>query len=1108
MKHPIIYYLLISLIAMSCRDKVQNDETAMFQLLTPKQTNIRFVNQLVSTEEFNTYTFRNFYNGAGVALGDINNDGLIDIYFAGNSVDNKLYLNKGNFQFEDITTKAGVACAGVWSTGVSMADINGDGWLDIYVCKSGPPGGMNRYNELFINNQDGTFSEQAKTWGIADEGLSVHAVFFDYDKDGDLDCYLLNNSLRSIGTGSDLDKINRSVRDPQGGNKLYRNDGNRFTDVSEPAGIYGSAIGFGLGVTIGDINSDGWQDIYVSNDFFEKDYLYINQQDGTFKEDLENWMREISMGSMGADMADLNNDGLPEIFVTEMLPATNDRYKTKAQFENWDTYQRKVASGYYHQFGRNVLQLNNGDGTFSEIGRLTNTHATDWSWGALIFDMDSDGKKDIFIANGIYKDLLDQDYVNFYSNPERVREIIQKEQQAVLKLIEAMPSQALANYAFHNEGDLVFTNQAEAWGLSQPSFSNGAAYADLDNDGDLDLVINNVNMPPFIYNNLTKEQTGHQSLSITLQGEGKNTFGLGAQVFLYSGNQVFYQEQAPMRGFQSCVDHRLHFGLGDLKRIDSLVVLWNGGKKTILTEVATNQLLTIRENEAIPQIHSKVTVGDAPIFTALVEVSKLFKHEENNFSDFNRDRLLFQMLSAEGPKIAVGDVNGDGLDDFYIGGAKDQSGALFVQLKNGNFQPTNQALFEQDKISEDTDALFFDADGDGDLDLYVASGGSEFPESASALIDRLYFNDGKGNFKKSNQILPAGRFESTACVKSADFDGDGDLDLFVGIRLRPFLYGVPNNGYLLENDGKGNFTNRTKQLAPELENLGLITDAAWLDANGDGTLDLIVAGEWMPLTLLSNQNGTFRKQANAFGETEMNGFWNCLKVADLNNDGQPDLVVGNHGLNSRLRASSTYPIRLYINDFDQNGTVEQVLTQYEKEIAYPLVLRNDLLAQLPELKKKYLKFEQYQAQTMEDMFTIQQLEKSIQLSIHELRTMVFFNQKGSFTPKLLPIQAQFSPNYGIEIADFDGDGHLDILLGGNFYRSKPELGIYDASYGVFLKGNSKGDFQALSNSKSGLLVKGEIRDFAMLNNKKLLVARNNDTLLGFSYSSDKIKKVN
>ncbi len=1108
MKHPIIYYLLISLIAMSCRDKVQNDETAMFQLLTPKQTNIRFVNQLVSTEEFNTYTFRNFYNGAGVALGDINNDGLIDIYFAGNSVDNKLYLNKGNFQFEDITTKAGVACAGVWSTGVSMADINGDGWLDIYVCKSGPPGGMNRYNELFINNQDGTFSEQAKTWGIADEGLSVHAVFFDYDKDGDLDCYLLNNSLRSIGTGSDLDKINRSVRDPQGGNKLYRNDGNRFTDVSEPAGIYGSAIGFGLGVTIGDINSDGWQDIYVSNDFFEKDYLYINQQDGTFKEDLENWMREISMGSMGADMADLNNDGLPEIFVTEMLPATNDRYKTKAQFENWDTYQRKVASGYYHQFGRNVLQLNNGDGTFSEIGRLTNTHATDWSWGALIFDMDSDGKKDIFIANGIYKDLLDQDYVNFYSNPDRVREIIQKEQQAVLKLIDAMPSQALANYAFQNEGDLVFTNQAEAWGLSQPSFSNGAAYADLDNDGDLDLVINNVNMPPFIYNNLTKEQTGHQSLSITLQGEGKNTFGLGAQVFLHSGNQVFYQEQAPMRGFQSCVDHRLHFGLGDLKRMDSLVVLWNGGKKTILTEVATNQLLTIRENEAIPQIHSKVTVGDTPIFTALVEVSKLFKHEENNFSDFNRDRLLFQMLSAEGPKIAVGDVNGDGLDDFYIGGAKDQSGALFVQLKNGNFKATNQALFEQDKISEDTDALFFDADSDGDLDLYVASGGSEFPESASALIDRLYFNDGKGSFKKSNQILPAGRFESTACVKSADFDSDGDLDLFVGIRLRPFLYGVPNNGYLLENDGKGNFTNRTKQLAPELENLGLITDAAWLDANGDGTLDLIVAGEWMPLTLLSNQNGTFRKQANAFGETAMNGFWNCLKVADLNNDGQLDLVVGNHGLNSRLKASSTYPIRLYINDFDQNGTVEQVLTQYEKEIAYPLVLRNDLLAQLPELKKKYLKFEQYQAQTMEDMFTIQQLEKSIQLSIHELRTMVFFNQKGSFTPKLLPIQAQFSPNYGIEIADFDGDGHLDILLGGNFYRSKPELGIYDASYGVFLKGNSKGDFHALPNSKSGLLVKGEIRDFAILDNKKLLVARNNDTLLGFSYSSDKIKKVN
>ena len=1073
--------------------------TSLFESIPSNQSHITFINQLQSTEEFNTYTFRNFYNGAGVALGDVNNDGLLDIYFCGNSVDNQLYLNKGNWQFEDVTEKAGVACKNVWSTGASMADVNGDGWLDIYVCKSGLPGGENRYNQLFINNQDGTFTESAKIWGIADEGLSVHAVFFDYDKDGDLDMYLLNNSLRSIGTGSDLNQQNRNVRDPNGGNKLYRNESDHFVQVSEQAGIYSSTIGFGLGVTIGDVNRDGWQDIYVSNDFFEKDYLYINQQNGTFKEDLENWMREISMGSMGADMADLTNDGFPEIFVTEMLPASDDRYKTKVQFEDWNTYQRKVQQGFYHQFGRNVLQLNNGDSTFSEIGRLAGVEATDWSWGALIFDMDGDGWKDLFVANGIYKDLLDQDYVNFYSNPERVRQLIKTEEQAILKLIDAMPSEALPNYAFANQRNLTFPNRAVEWGLGTPSFSNGSAYGDLDNDGDLDLVVNNVNMPPFLYQNHAKEQLGHYTLSIALVGESKNTFGLGAQVTVYAAGQRFYQELAPMRGFQSCVDHRLHFGLGKTSQIDSIVVRWNSGKVSKLTNVAANQLLTVYEKEAQVTNFSGTEPSVATIFQPIAKGID-FKHQENEFSDFDRDRLLIQMFSTEGPKMAKADVNGDGLEDVYIGGAKDASGALFVQKKDGSLFATNQSLFERDKISEDTDCLFFDADGDGDQDLYVASGGNEFPNSAAALLDRLYFNDGEGNFTKSPQLLPSTQFESSSCVKASDVDRDGDLDLFVGIRLRPFAYGMPASSYLLLNDGKGQFQDATKMMAPDLMNLGLVTDALWLDMDNDSDDDLVIAGEWMPITILKNENGKLQKDTSNAAMQKVSGFWHCLKAADLDKDGDLDFVAGNLGLNSRLRIRENQSISLYVNDFDKNGSIEQILTLDKEEQALPFLQRTDLVMQIPELKKKYLKFNDYKGQTLQNIFSAQQFNKITHLRVTETRTMVFINNgKQGFETKALPIQAQMSPIYAIVINDFDRDGHLDILLGGNFYQSKPEFGIYDATYGVFLKGDEKMNFTFVPSTQSGLKIKGAIRDFETLAGKWLFVGKNDDAVEVFVY---------
>ncbi len=1081
------FALFLLLVFTTCT----NPTDTLFQSLPGSKTGIQFENTLTPTEEFNTYTFRNFYNGAGVALGDVNRDGLLDVYFAGNLVDNRLYLNRGDFQFEEVTKQAGVACSGVWSTGVSMADVNGDGWLDLYVCKSGPPASAGkRHNELFINNQDGTFSEQAKVWGIADEGLSVHAVFFDYDKDGDLDAYLLNNSLRSIGAGNDLRKDNREVRDPEGGNKLYRNEGNHFTDVSEEAGIYGSAIGFGLGVTIGDVNTDGWQDIYVSNDFFEKDYLYINQQDGTFQEDLESYIRDLSMGSMGADMADLTNDGQPEIFVTEMLPPDDARYKTKTQFETWDKYQLKVQTGYAHQFGRNVLQLNNGNGSFSEIGRLAGVEATDWSWGALLFDMDCDGYKDIFVANGIYKDLLDQDYVNFYSNPERVRELIRTEEQAILKLVDAMPSQALANYAFRNNDDYTFTNQATDWGLATPSFSNGSAYGDLDNDGDLDLIINNVNQPPFVYKNQARER-GQNTLSVTLTGEEKNTYGLGASVRVYAQGRQWHQEQAPMRGFQSCVDHRLHFGLGEVEALDSVVVTWNSGKMQKLGNVNVNQLLELKERDSVDRRTDSRpgTAMDGQLQARLSifypsETSLDYTHQENRFSDFDRDRLRFKMKSADGPKATKGDVNGDGLEDLFVCGAKGQAGALFLQNTLGDFEQVQEAIFAQNVASEDSDCLFFDADGDDDLDLYVASGSNEFSPRSTDLFDRLYINT-NGTFQLSEQRLPSAKPSSSSCVAAADFDQDGDQDLFVGTRLKPYLYGLPTDGYLLENDGKGTFKEVSETLAPDLKALGLMTDAKWLDADGDQDQDLLIVGEWMPITLFKNEGGKFTK-------TELsnsNGFWNCLELADIDADGDLDAIIGNHGLNTRLRATPEQPLELYISDFDVNGMADHILTAYNGEESYPLVQRNDLVMQLPALKKKYLRYESYAEQQITDFIPPQRLERATHLYAYEMRSMYLENTGNGLEAHPLPTEAQFSPIHGILVHDFNQDGNLDLLLGGNFHRVKPELGKYDASYGTLLLGNGKGDFEATSALESGLRIIGEVREILGIG-EQIFVFRN------------------
>lgn len=1104
----ILFFLVAVVFGLSfsrCSSPANDTAKTLFTEIESEDSGIDFTNKLTFDNDFNIYTYRNYYNGGGVALGDINNDGLIDVYLSANMLPNKLYLNKGNFQFDDITDRAGVAGTKAWSTGVSMADVNGDGFIDIYVCNSGDVKGDNKQNELFINNGDQTFTDKAEEYGVADKGYTTHAAFFDYDKDGDLDLYVLNNSYQAIGSFN-LRKNERPKRDVLGGDKLMRNDGGHFTDVSEQSGIYGSVIGFGLGVTIGDMDKDGWPDIYVSNDFFERDYLYINNKNGTFKECLTDQLRSISGASMGADLADINNDSYPDIFVTEMLPHDNARQKTVSTFENWDRYQYNLQNDYYHQFTRNMLQLNNANGSFSEVGRLSGVEATDWSWGALLFDMDNDGLKDIFIANGIYQDLTNQDYLQFVSSEEVVKSIISGKSVNYEKLIEYIPSNPVPNFAFKNSGDLGFTDMATEWGLGAPGFSNGSAYGDLDNDGDLDLVINNVNSQASVFRNETNVLfPDNHYLKFELKGLEKNTFAFGAKITIRDGDQIFYVEQMPIRGFESSMDPRPNIGLGKIDTVEQIKIEWPDGRENVLKNVITNQSLTFDQQDGVApvliddQLKAKLVLS--PVFESVKEATIDFVHKENQFVDFDRDQLIYHMLSSDGPRMSKGDVNRDGLEDFYIGGAKDQSGALFVQMSTGKFKRTNEKLFGDDAASEDTGSTFFDADGDNDLDLYVCSGGNEFSTSSFALSDRLYLNDGKGNFKKSPQLLPTSKFESTSTVQAADYDGDGDQDLFVGIRLLPFLYGIPVNGYLLENDGKGNFTNVTEEKAPGLNEIGMITDAIWSDIDGDKDFDLLVTGEYMPIKIFINQNGNFVDHTMESGLNKSNGWWNKIERSDLDGDGDIDFVVGNHGLNSRFRASVTKPVCMYVNDFDQNGTIEQIICTYNGEKSFPLVLRHDLVKQIPSLKKKYLKYENYKDQTITDIFTPEQLSKAKKLDVFELATCMLINEgNGSFTLKALPVEAQFAPVFGIELSDFDKDGAIDILLAGNFYKAKPEVGRYDASYGTFLKGDGKGNFKSISSNKSGIKMEGEVRDIISIPSGKetlLLVSRNNDTLVTY-----------
>lgn len=1085
---------MVMMLVSSCEEKTNT----LFKIQDNRSIGMAFENTLEFSNEFNVYTYRNFYNGGGVAIGDINNDGWADVYLTANQKPNQLFLNKGGFTFENISESAGIGGNRAWSTGVTMVDINADGYLDIYVCNSGDVSGDSKQNELFINQKDNTFKEEAAAYGLADKGFSTHASFFDYDKDGDLDVYLLNNSYQAIGS-FDLRRNERPKRDVLGGDKLLENQDGIFVDVSEKAGIYGSVIGFGLGVTVGDVNNDGWEDIYVSNDFFERDYLYINNRDGSFKETLTASINSISGASMGADMADINNDQKADIFVTEMLPSNYERLKSVTTFENWDKYTYNVKNGYYHQYTRNTLQLNNGDNTFSEIGRLAGVEASDWSWGALFFDMDNDGLKDLFIANGIYRDLTDQDYLQYVSSDEVINSIVTNNQVDYARLIDIIPSNPIENQAYKNLGDLKFNRDA-ALGLETKGFSNGAAYGDLDNDGDLDLVVNNVNMPLFVYKNTSENKTNNNFIQFNLKGTGKNTFAVGTLIEVSQGDNTYSVAQQPIRGFQSSMDQRPHIGLPSDNSVQ-VKVTWPNGMVTIKDEVQTNQLLQLEMLDGVVNTNLS-EAPDAIIFSEINAVDA-YVHQENNFIDFNRDRLLHHMMSTPGPKSAIGDLNKDGIQDVIIGGSKGFRSEVLLGNQQGQYKHSKEFNFSEDLAAEVTAVALLDADGDGDLDIYLGNGGIEFSKFSSELADQLYLNNGDGIFSPSPNVLPtASSYFNTSVVSTGDFDQDGDTDLFVGERSITAAYGVPVNGHLLRNDGTGIFADQTAILAPGLNEIGMITDANFNDIDTDGDLDLVVIGEFMGIEIFLNDQGSFTKKASELQQEK--GWWSALKIADVNQDGFPDLIVGNHGENSRFKASKEQPICLFVQDFDQNGALDPVMgfTATDGKV-YPYNLRHNLIDQMKGLKKKFPDYNSFKNADLNTIFSEEALNLSTKATAVELKTSIYINDgNGGFTSIPLPKQVQMSPIFAIETGDFDLDGDIDIVLAGNLFRVKPEVGRYDASFGTFLE-NTGNDtigtpiFKVTPGNK-GLKVTGEVRSIQKTNNT-LLFVRNSDAILRYKF---------
>jgi len=1086
-----IIYLLVPVFFVSCTS--HEKEEKLFTLI--KNSGINFNNKVIDGELENSFYFRNFYNGGGVALGDINNDGLADVLLTSNMGENKLYINKGNFHFEDITPASGLRQDSMWSTGATMVDINADGWLDMYICSSGHMKDGRRKNKLYINQHNNSFKEEGAKYGLDISGYCTQASFFDYDMDGDLDCFIINNSPIPFSSLNYADMRDADVSKWQvdenlkgGGNHLFKNNNGHFTEVTKEAGLHTGLISFGLGVTVGDVNNDGYPDIYVGNDFIEKDYLYINQKNGTFKDDLEKCIQKISMSSMSADLGDINNDGYLDIFTTDMIPDDDYRLKTTGTFDNIDLYLSKQKAGLYHQFVRNCLQVNNGNGTFSEVANYSNVYGTDWSWGALFFDADNDGLNDIFVCNGIARDVSDLDFLDFFSNEVYSKMMETGQKPDMGELLKHIPVTPLPNRVFQNKGNFQFADAGKLWGFEKPSLSNSIAYADLDNDGDLDLVINNENSPAFIYQN--NSQNRNHFISLQLKGRDSNTFAIGSKIKIYKGKQILYREVTPSRGFQSSMDYRQVIGLGETASIDSIIITWPDRTESKYQGLKADQLHVLQQllDTSKKSDTSQTTV---PFFS--LSSSVVFDgHTEDDYIDFYYERNLPVMLSRQGPHVAKGDVNSDGLEDIYIGGAKDQEGQLYLQSTNGKFIKKQEEVFKEFRDFEDVAVVFFDADGDKDLDLFIGSGGNNVRPGERQLEHRLYKNDGRGNFS-----IDASAFSSNSMNISVaaayDYDSDGDEDLFIGASSVPFVYGQLPKSYLFQNDGKGHF----KDVAPSsLGYAGMITGAVWVDVNSDGRKELVVTGEWMAPKIFSYRNKGFEEVKNT-GLENLYGWWQSIASGDVNGDGKEDLILGNIGENFYLRPDSKHPVKLWVKDFDNNGTIDQFLTRSIDGRDMPVFLKREVTDQFPFLKKENLKHSDYARKSIQDLFGEGALkDAAVELFTYCSSVIALSDGKGGFSVKPLPVWVQLSSVNAICISDINSDGKADLLLGGNMFSFPPQFGRLDASYGHVLLGDGKGNFHYVENKNTGIVIKGEIKDIKEIknNNQKSYLFTQNDSI--------------
>ena len=1078
------FFLLLPIFFFSC---THEHEHTLFELMD--NTGIDFNNKVVDGKLENSFLFRNFYNGGGVAIGDINNDGLADVFLTSNMGSNKLYLNQGNFKFKDITDQAGLVQDSMWSTGVTFVDINNDGWLDIYVCNSGHMGTGHRKNKLYINNHDLTFTESAAKYGLDISAYTTQVSFFDYDNDGDLDCFMINNSPIPVNTLNNSNR--RDLPEAEwpianflkgGGDHLFRNDNGHFTEVTKAAGIHGSLISFGLGVSVSDINGDGYPDIFVSNDSYERDYLYINQKNGTFKDELEERVGHTSFSSMGADIADINNDGYPEIFTTDMLPGDDYRLKTLGAFDNIDLYNAKLKAGFYHQYMKNCLQLNNKEGKFIDIANYSGVSATDWSWGALMFDMDNDGLNDIYVCNGVNKDVTNLDFMDFFANDVIQKMVLSGKKQEVDEILKKIPVNPMMHNAFRNTGNLKFENVGKAWGFTQSSFANGAAYGDLDNDGDLDLVINNENGPAFIYKNNSRELNKNNYIAVLLKGKGNNTFAIGSKIKVYKGDQLFLREVVPSRGFQSSVDYKQEIGLGAITEIDSMIIIWPDRSYTKIDHPAINQTHTITQNNEkniLPDIKTK----NANDFLLHLVKSNFDKHTEDDNTDFYYELNLPKMLSREGPKAAVGDINGDGLPDVYIGGAEGHPGQIYLQTNDGQFVKKPEPAFDQFADFEDEAVLFFDADHDGDLDLFIGPGGNNNPPYSRQMQNRLFKNDGKGNFTlDANAFTSNQQGVNTAIAIAYDFNHDGYPDLFVGGRSVPKEYGTTPSSFLFVNDGNGHFTDIAKTKNPDIANIGMVTGAIWADVTGDKEKELIITGEWMAPRIF-----TFKK--DHFEEIKTNldqlfGWWQTVVATDINGDGKLDLVLGNIGDNFYLQPDSANPVKLWLNDFDQNGIMDKILTRTINGKDMPVFLKHDVERQIPTLKKQNLKHGDFAKKSIQDLFSAELINSCQVKQFNYTHSIIAINEgDGKFSIQKLPLMTQLSSVNSILCTDINHDGYTDLILGGNEFGFLPQFGRLDASTGDILLNNGKGSFTYIGSSESGLELRGQVRDIAEIKGK-------------------------